>query len=177
MRMFSRRIRRTTVAVSVTALAGVVAPLVITVPALADTARYQATFVEPVGGPNQSPFSCPPGTACGSANIAFGHAANDVLVFGACGPDCHVRTVTFADGSTLVINEIGPISDFTSPGSAGSHGYNGLGLPGNPQFLNITQTIVGGSGRFAGATGTATGTVKVAGGVAIITASGTITLP
>ena len=38
------------------------------IPAEAATDLYHATFVEPYGGPNQTPFSCPPGTSCGSAN-------------------------------------------------------------------------------------------------------------
>jgi hypothetical protein len=65
--------------------------------------------------------------------------------------------VTGDDGSALLILEEGNIADFTSPGNAGQHGYIGFGLPGNPQFLDIRQTIVGGTGRLAGASGTATG--------------------
>lgn len=45
-----------------------------------------------------------------------------------------------------------------------------------PQFLQITQTIVGGTGRFQGATGSGTGIVNLAAN-AVIIASGTITLP
>ena len=37
------------------------------------------------------------------------------------------------------------------------------------------DTIVGGTGRFAGATGTASGLVKVAGGIATVRLSGTVT--
>ncbi len=53
---------------------------------------------------------------------------------------------------------------FTSPG---------FGLSGNPQIRGIAQTIVGGPGVAA----SGTGTVRVAGGWAVITASGTITFP
>jgi hypothetical protein len=159
-------------------LAALAASLVVAVPASADTTTpYQATFIEPYGGPNESPFSCLPVTSCGSANISgFGHAPDNVIVFNACGLGCHVRTVTFADGSTLLIREEaqGP---FTSPGDSGTNGYIGFGFPGNPQFQEITQTILGGTGPFAGASGSGSGTVKVAGGVAIIKTSGTITLP
>jgi hypothetical protein len=139
------------------------------------TARYQATFVEPYGGPVHTPFSCAPGTSCGTANISGLGQATSEIVFNVCGLGCHVRTVTFDDGSTLVIREEaqGP---FTSPGNSGTYGYIGFGLPGNPQFQEITQTIVGGTGAFIGATGAGTGTVKVAGGSAIIETSGTITL-
>ena len=34
------------------------------------TVTYQATYVEPYGGPQQSPFSCDAGTTCGSASIS-----------------------------------------------------------------------------------------------------------
>jgi hypothetical protein len=147
----------------------------------ATTFAYQATYVEPVGGPNQSPFSCPPGTSCGSASISgVGHAAYQVVQFNLCGFGCHIRTVYFDDGATLVIRIEDQPSGFafTSPGNSGSHGYIGFpGSAGNPQFLEITETIIGGTGRLAGATGTGTGTVKLHGGVAIGKTSGTITLP
>ena len=156
------------------ALASAAAALVAAMPATAaGTDRYHATFVEPYGGPNQTPFGCAPGTSCGSANMSgVGHATS-VIVFNACGLGCHIRTVTFDDGSTLVIREEAQ-GTFTSPGNSGTHGYIGFGLPGNPQFQEITQTIVGGTGRFEGATGSGAGTVKVAGGAAIITTSGTL---
>ncbi len=163
------------------ALAALAAALAVVAPATAaTTTTYEATFVEPVGGPMQSPFSCAPGTSCGSASISgIGHADTQVVNFNACGLGCHVRTVTFDDGSTLVIHVVdqpGPFA-FTSPGNSGSHGYIGLPLSGNPQFLDIVETIVGGTGRLAGATGSGTGTVKLAGGIALGKTSGTITLP
>jgi hypothetical protein len=163
------------------ACAAVSTALTLAAPVMADTAiGYQATYVEPVGGPNESPFSCAPGTSCGSASISgIGQSDDQVVTFNACGLGCHIRTVTFGDGSTLVIQIVdqpGPFA-FTSPGNSGSNGYNGVGLPGNPNFLDFTETILGGTGRFAGASGSGTGTVKVAGGVAIGKSSGTITLP
>jgi hypothetical protein len=153
------------------------ASFAVTSPATAETSLYHATFIEAYGGPNASPSVCVPGTSCGTATVAqLGHGSTEV-VFGACGVGCQTRLVTFDDGSTLLIIEEGNLADFHSPGAAGDHGYIGFGLPGNPQFLEITQTIVGGTGRLAGATGSATGRVKVAGGVAIIAVSGTIILP
>lgn len=161
------------------ALAAVTA-LVIAAPAAASTTvAYQATYVEPVGGPNQSPFSCAPGTSCGSASISgIGHSDNQVVTFNACGFGCHHRTVTFGDGSTLLIRVEDQPSGFafTSPGNSGSHGYLGFPQAGNPQFLDIKETIIGGTGRFSGASGSGTGTVKLHGGVAIGKTSGTITL-
>jgi len=161
-----------------TGVATLALALVVSAPVLASsTLSYRATFVEPVGGPMQSPFDCAPGTSCGTANVAgLGHGTS-VVVFNACGLWCHLRTITFQDGSTLVIEEYGPLPEFAPRGNAGGHGYNGFGLAGNPQFLDATQTIVGGTGQFAGASGTAAGSVKVAGGVATIVVSGTITIP
>jgi hypothetical protein len=162
-------------------LAAFAAAVSVATPAIAATTfSYQATYVEPVGGPNQSPFSCAPGTSCGSVSISgIGHSSSQVVTFNVCGFGCHLRTVTFDDGSTLLIRiEDQPTGfAFTSPGNSGSHGYIGFpGLAGNPQFLEIKETIIGGTGRFAGASGGGTGTVALHGGVAIGKTSGTITL-
>ena len=137
--------------------------LVFAAPATASTQRYHATFVEIGSG------GIPAGISCGSATISeLGHVSNQCVVFNACGPNCHVRTITFDDGSTLVIHE--SIVGMISPGNSSAAGANA------PLFLEITQTIVGGTGRFAGATGSGTGTVNTVAGSVII-ASGTITLP
>ncbi len=127
----------------------------------ATTVKYHATFVE-VGG-------AIPGGSCGSATISgIGHVAHQCVAFDACGTNCEVRTITFDDGSTLTIHE--SIVGVISPGNSSAAGANA------PQFLEITQTIVGGTGALAGATGSGTGRVNLAAG-AVITASGTITLP
>ena len=142
-------------------------------PASAATFSYEATFVEPFGG-------CPPGTSCGSASISqLGHSDDQVVVFNACGFGCHIRTVTFDDGSTLVLRIEDQPSGFafTSPGNSGSHGEICFPLPGDPQFLDIEETIVGGTGRFAGATGSGAGTVRLHGCIAVGKTAGTITLP
>jgi hypothetical protein len=39
----------------------------------------------------------------------------------------------------------------------------------------LSDTVIGGTGRFAGANGTAGGQVKIAGGTSIIDLSGTLT--
>lgn len=148
------------------ACSALVAAVTLAAPAAAGTTlRYHATFVE--NGAGQT--SCAPGTSCGSATISgLGHVAFQSVAFGACGPNCHVRTITFDDGSTLLIQEsvVGEIS----PGNSSSAGDNA------PRFLEISQTIVGGTGTFTGATGSGTGRVNIAPG-AIVTASGTIALP
>jgi hypothetical protein len=91
-----------------------------------------------------------------------------------------VRTITFDDSSMLFIRvEDQPTGfAFTSPGNAGSHGYIAFaGLGGNPQFLEVKETIIGGTGRLAGAGGSGWGTVELHGGIAIGHTSGTIMLP
>ena len=130
------------------------------------TVSWGATFPEQFGGPKHSPFSCAPGTSCGSGEVTGLGQAQDVIVFNGCGGGCDVRTLTFADGSTIVMHETGsnPQELNFNPNSYG-----------NPFRLDLSDTIVGGTGRFAGATGTATGEVRVQGGVAVITLSGTVT--
>ena len=135
--------------------------LVVTTSASASTTQYQATFVE-VGGAILD-------GSCGSATISgAGHVAYQCVYFNKCGANCDLRTITFDDGSTLVMHE--SVVGAVLPGSSFAAGANA------PLFLQITQTIVGGTGRFAGATGGGTGRINVA-AEAVITSSGTITLP
>jgi hypothetical protein len=143
-------------------LAAAAVTLVLAAPATASTTQpYHATFVE-VGG-------AVPGGSCGSATISeVGHVAFQCVAFNACGLNCEVRTLTFDDGSTLVLHE--SIVGRISPGGSSAAGANA------PLFLEITQTIVGGTGRLAGATGGGTGRVNLAAN-ALITVSGTIMLP
>lgn len=138
----------------------------------APAGSFQATFVENPGGPSAT-SDCAAGTSCGTANLGSYGKGTSVVQFGACGEGCHVRTIAFEDGSTLVLREV-PQGQFTSPGSSGSHGYNGAGFEGNPQRLDITQTVLDGTGRFAGASGSGSGTVKSAGGSITIKTSGTL---
>jgi hypothetical protein len=127
--------------------------------AAATSTKYHATFVE-IGGVTS-------GGSCGSATISeLGHVAYQCVAFDACGPNCEVRTVTFDDG-TLVMHE--SIIATISPGESSAAGANA------PLYFDITQTIVGGTGRYAGATGRGTGRVNLA-AAALITVAGTITL-
>jgi hypothetical protein len=96
--------------------------------------------------------------------------AQDLVVFFACGSECDVRTLTFADGSTIVMHEV--FSNERDPGNSAQ--FNGHSY-GNPFSGDLSGTIVGGTGRFAGATGIASGTVNVAGGIATVRLSGTVT--
>lgn len=162
-------------------LSAVGAALLVASAATADTVRsYQATYVEPVGGPNGSPFACPPGTSCGSASVSgIGHASYQLVEFNAYGFGQHRRTVYFDDGSTLTLRVVDEVPfGFAPPGNAGQGGYIGFpNLAGNPQQLDVEETIVAGTGRLAGATGGGSGTVSLRGGIATGKTSGTITLP
>jgi hypothetical protein len=144
------------------ALLGLTLALIATASASASTtSSYRGTFVE-VGG-------AVPNGSCGSATISgAGHVALQCVVFGECGINCDVRTIVFDDGSTLVMHE--SVVDAGWPGNSLAAGANA------PLFLQITQTIVCGTGRFAGATGGGTGRITTAAD-AIISTSGTITLP
>ena len=129
--------------------------LVLAPPAAAETQKYHATFVEIDGDTGT-------GSSCGSATISgLGHVANQCIEFDACGINCHERTITFDDGSSLLFVEsvVGVITHGESAG-----------------LLEITQMIAGGTGRFEGATGSGTGVVNL-NALAVIIASGTITLP
>ncbi len=98
----------------------------------------------------------------------MGHVAYQSITFGACGENCHVRTIVFDDGSTLLIRE--SVTGIVSPGNSAKAGANA------PIFLEISQTILSTSTSiFAGATGSGTGQVNLAAG-AIVHASGTIPL-
>jgi hypothetical protein len=104
---------------------------------------------------------------CGSGVVLpFGHAT-EMIEFGACGPTCDLRTVNLAGGS-IFINET--FSNFTCPGVCGSRG---LGQPGSG---TLTDTVVGGTGIFDGATGNLSGTVRAAGLESQIKLSGTISV-
>jgi hypothetical protein len=135
------------------------------------TVAWKATFAEPLGGPAHSPFECPPNSSCssGSGEVTGLGYAQDFIGFQACGSTCDVRTLTFADGSTIVMHEV--FSDPQFPGNSNRPNPS----YGHPFSGDLNDTIVGGTGRFAGATGAASGTVKVAGGIATSRLSGTVT--
>ena len=136
------------------------------------TVAWKATFAEPFGGPNQSPFTCArtPGQSCGSGQVVPLGQVQEVIRFGAgCGGGCDVRTLTFADGSTIVMDETE--LDVHFPGNSQPSPPKSYG---NPATITLSETIVGGTGRFAGASGGGSGHVLVSGGVAIVTLSGTV---
>ena len=71
---------------------------------------------------------------------------------------------------TIVMHESD--SNFRTPGNSQPSPPTSYG---NPASIDLSDAIVGGTGRFAGASGSASGQVKIAGGTAIINLSGTVT--
>ena len=139
------------------------------------TVAFSATLAEPIGGIVQAPFECPANSGCASGGgevIGLGQV-QDLVVFGGCGTDCDLRTLTFADGSTIVMHEV--FSNYRTPGNSDHPTPRSRAKYGNPFTGDLNDTIVGGTGRVAGAAGSASGTVKVAGGIATSRLSGTIT--
>jgi hypothetical protein len=106
---------------------------------------------------------------CGKGEvIPFGHATDRVLFGAACGGACDLVTIKLALGS-IFDHEVS--SDPTCPGACASHGR------GQPSGGTLADTIVGGTGIFAGASGNLNGAVIIgAGGVGVAQLSGTITL-
>ncbi|HLS44059.1 MAG TPA: hypothetical protein VK045_01370 [Ornithinicoccus sp.] len=128
----------------------------------AESEPFVATFVE-----KDFTTRCAPGTSCGFGSIAgIGHVPSVTVQFDACGAGCQVRTLSFGDGSTLTIQEVAQ-HWFVPRGNSGDHANAA------PAWLPLDVTIVGGTGRFADASGTATGTVRTTNDDAHITMSGT----
>ncbi len=139
------------------------AALALAAPAAAGTTvPFRAIFVE---------SGCGPLTVCGAGNVAgLGHVDRTVLVINGCGPGCTLRTMTFRNGSTLVTH--GTTTGVEFPGNSAN-----AQSTANPVWIHGVWTIVGGTGDFAGATGSGTGRIHVAAGHTTTRLTGTITLP
>jgi hypothetical protein len=140
-----------------------VGALTLAAPAAADTTLpFRAIFVE---------SGCAPLTICGTGNVAgLGHVERTVLVFNGCGPGCTLRTITFENGSTLMTH--GATTGIEFPGNSSD-----AQSTADPAWIHGVWTIVGGTGDFAGATGSGTGDIHVAAGHSTTHLTGTITLP
>ena len=101
--------------------------------------------------------------------IPLGHAT-ETIVFGAgCGGTCDLRTINLAGGSIFIEETF---SDFQCPGVCQT-GRRGIGFPNSG---TLTDSVIGGTGIFEGATGSLTGTVRAAGLQSQIKLSGTISI-
>jgi hypothetical protein len=110
------------------------------------------TFAEPAH-PNVI-TGCPvfPEGFCGSGEVVPFGQATETIAFGAgCGGACDLRTITLRDG-TLTLEETGT---FRCLGACGTY-------PVEAGYGDLTDTVVAGTGVFAGATGSLTGTVRAA---------------
>jgi len=106
---------------------------------------------------------------CGSGQvIPFGHATENVVFSGACGGNCDFRTINLAAGSIYADES------FSNPSCPGV--CAGRGPTGGPAFGDLTDVIVGGTGIFAGSSGTLIGSVTGAGLTGVAQLAGMITL-
>jgi hypothetical protein len=158
--------------------------LVVASPAMAATTQaFEARFNEGFGRATAHP--CPTTelfSFCGTGTITgFGDATSltEVVSFENFDPETSCadvvlrRTITLADGSSLVLMETGtvcfPGKSSLAPGSAKSFG--------NPFRIEATFTIVSGTGIFEGAQGSGTDVIMTAGDTGHSELSGLITLP
>lgn len=146
----------------------------------AQSTSFEARFQEFFG--RSTPHPCPaPSLVCGIGEVAgFGSATStfEILTFDfdletLCGDTTFLYTITLASGAgTLVLTGDGtvcfPGRSTLAPGAMKSFG--------NPFKVTFTWTVTGGTGIFAGATGSGTGVTKAAGESGHTELSGTITL-
>jgi len=141
------------------------APVVVVVLALASqaiantTVSVRMTFTEPIVQNIEGGCPVLPNGGCGNgAVVPFGHATETIVGGGACGGDCDFRTVNIAGGSIYMDESL------SNPACPGSCQPN----PAEPFSGTLTDVIVGGTGIFAGATGTLSGSVSANGPEAVI---------
>jgi|KBSSwiStaDraftv2_1062776.scaffolds.fasta_scaffold970930_2 hypothetical protein len=122
-------------------------------PAAATTSvDVRMTFAEPAHPDLITGCAVFPEGFCGSGQITpFGHATETIAFGVGCGGTCDLRTIVLRDG-TLTLEETGT---FRCLGACGTY-------PVEAAYGDLTDMIVAGTGIFAGATGTLTGTVRAA---------------
>jgi hypothetical protein len=162
------------------ALAAAGVALALAMPASAGTTAFEADVQGSFG--IRSSDECPPDLDCGRARIeGFGKATRTLALTGFAPnlpPGCDTvtaieRLVLVADGSTL---DLALDAALCYPGaSAGAQGSPRS--QGDPFKATGRFVVLGGSGRFAGATGAGTLRSVGAGDAIVIHYSGTLTLP
>jgi hypothetical protein len=141
--------------------------------ASAQTEPFSATYTEKFVGPSGNP-SCPDDAfACGSGTATELGAFSTELTFDEnCG--CVIRTLTFSDASTLMLDE--SLSSFTAAGGSGSSKAPGRS-EGHPGTYVSSWTVNTGTGNLNRATGSGTDTLISAGLIGTGTLTGTVTTP
>jgi hypothetical protein len=136
----------------------------------ATTVPVRMTLAEPLKAGTPGNSVCPDiGIAvnCGSGEVLpFGHATEEVNI-GVCGDTCNIREIDLAQGSIVLLETV---TNFSCPGVCGSRSFS------PPGTISIDDVVIGGTGIFAGATGTLSGTVGVGGWGGVVQLTGTITL-
>jgi hypothetical protein len=140
------------------------------------TTSFHITFAEPFGGPHGGgapAANCPePFFSCGHGAVNGLQVTEGVQALA----DFDLRTLFFSDGSTVTLKEFARFDELVKPGnSGGTPACCGNQSYGNPIEVPLEEEIVGGTGAFEGITGTVSGTLSIAGGVAIVRLSGTVT--
>ncbi len=151
--------------------------LVVAAPAFgATTISFHAFIKESLGrAPSDVPcdFDAESVTCYGSGNAGRYGQITSVGVFVFDGA-VKTRTITTSDGSTLTLAEDLPV--FLTPGNSAS-APGALVSFGVPGFIEGTFEIIGGTGALAGATGSGTIHITLAGNTVQIWFDGTLVLP
>lgn len=130
----------------------------------ATAVQVQMTFTEQEFSPNCTLVD----GFCGNGVVLpYGHATETIRFEAGCGGGCDFRTIYLPSG-TLFIEE--PFNNASCPGFCGPRGR------GEPVNATLSDTIVGGTGIFFGATGHLDGSVTAAGNTSLVQFTGTITL-
>jgi len=105
---------------------------------------------------------------CGTGEVIPFGQATEIVSIGACGETCNLRLIILAKGVILLRETVG---DFSCPGACASQWPHGA-----PFNAPLTAVVVDGTGIFEAASGTLTGTLRVAAFQAQIKFTGTLTL-
>jgi hypothetical protein len=105
---------------------------------------------------------------CGTGEFRPFGQASEIVSIDACGDNCTLRWIT-VQGGTIVLREA--LSDPSCPGICITHWPHGSPFTGT-----LTANVINGTGIFAGATGSLTGTLSAAAYQAQVTYAGTIVL-
>jgi hypothetical protein len=154
-----------------TALVGLVAATVVTTTPAASGVGVTIKLVEPLKAPPYTFPTCPDigvDVNCGTGEFRPFGQASEIVSINACGDNCTVRWIT-VQGGTIVLREA--LSDPSCPGACVTQWPHGSPFKGT-----LTADVVNGTGIFAGATGSLTGTLSAAAYQAQVTYAGTIFL-